>query len=377
MADIIVRPVASKREKELFLTFPWKIFRGDPLWVPPLLSDLRAATDPTRGVFFQRGTAEFFIAWQNGKPVGTICAAEDRDLNMQRGKRECIFGFCNFIDDYQVFQALVDKALEWALQHKLDTLTGPFNLDYEDNYGVLVSGRSRPGALMTGYSPEYYLPFYEKAGFSHLRGDNLAFALDLEKDNPALNDLSRMAERVKKQGRFTVRGADFAHWEQEIDRVHSLINISLAHLPDFRPWPREVIFNSLAPFRKVADPELILYTEENGKTVGWLPGIPDLNEVFIHTNGLRYPWDYLSLLWWMKRARQCLTIKSVLLPPEYWGTGVIILLFDEMYRRAKMKGYKWVDASLTSDDNPRTPALAARMGAVEYKRVRVFTKPVA
>ena len=229
---------------------------------------------------------------------------------------------------------------------------------------------------MIGYTPEYYLPFYEQAGFSSLRGDNLAFALDLEKENPALVDLGGMAERVKKQGRFTIRSADFSHWEQEIDRVHSLINVSLAHLPDFRPWPREVVFNSLAPFRKIADSKLILFAEENGKTVGWLPGIPDLNEVFIHINGLRYPWNYLSLLCRMKQPRQCLSIKSVLLPPEYWGTGAIILLFNEMYQRAKRKGYKWIDASLTSDDNPRTPALAQRFGAVEYKRVRVFTKQI-
>ena len=164
------------------------------------------------------------------------------------------------------------------------------------------------------------------------------------------------------------------HWEDELERIYGLLNVSLAHLPDFRPWPREVVFNILAPFRKIADPDLILFAEENGKTIGWLPGIPDLNEAFIHANGLHYPWNYLSLLWWMQKQRKCLTIKSVLLPPEYWGSGVIIMLFDEMYRRARSKGYQWIDASLTSEDNPRTPALAARFGAVEYKRLRVYTK---
>jgi L-amino acid N-acyltransferase YncA len=58
--------------------------------------------------------------------------------------------------------------------------------------------------------------------------------------------------------------------------------------------------------------------------------------------------------------------------PEYWDTGVAVLLFDEMARRARAKGYGWVDLSLTSDDNPYTPALATRLGAVLYKRYRVY-----
>jgi GNAT superfamily N-acetyltransferase len=61
-----------------------------------------------------------------------------------------------------------------------------------------------------------------------------------------------------------------------------------------------------------------------------------------------------------------------LVPSEYWGSGVAILLFDEMLRRARARGYRWIDLSLTSDDNPRTPALATRFGAQLYKRYRVY-----
>jgi GNAT superfamily N-acetyltransferase len=374
MDCIEVKLCTSNQEKHLFLTFPWQIYRNDPLWVAPLLPELRERMDPKHGVFFNHGSADFFIAWHDGKPIGTICAAEDRTMNQELGHKECIFGFFQFIQDYNVFLALIETARKWAVERGLTTLTGPFNLDYEDGYGVLVAGRDRPGALLIGHSPEYYLPFYERYGFLPARGDNLAFALDISASNPALEDLSRMAERVQKQGRFKVRSADFSHLDDEIDRIHLLLNTALAHLPDFRPWQRDMVANSLIQFRQIADPELILFAEEDGKTIGWLPGLPDMNEVFIHTNGLRYPWNYLSLLWWMKQRRTCLTIKSVLVPPEYWGTGAIILLFDEMNKRARARGYQWVDLSLTSADNPRTPALAARMGAVEYKRLRVFTR---
>jgi hypothetical protein len=93
MTGIEVLPVQSASERRKFLLFPWKIYHSDPLWVPPLLSERAARIDPARGTFFQRGDAEFFIAWHGKEPVGTICAAEDWAVNDQRGLRDCVFGF--------------------------------------------------------------------------------------------------------------------------------------------------------------------------------------------------------------------------------------------------------------------------------------------
>jgi GNAT superfamily N-acetyltransferase len=111
--------------------------------------------------------------------------------------------------------------------------------------------------------------------------------------------------------------------------------------------------------------------------VGFFPGIPNLNEVFHKVNGLRYPWNYLSLAARLRKRTNCLAVKSVLVLPEYWGSGLAALLFAELYQRAASRGYRWVDLSLTSADNPRTPMLAERFGAKIYKRYRVYTKKVA
>jgi GNAT superfamily N-acetyltransferase len=371
--DIDVRPVRTAREQRTFLTFPWRIYRDDPLWVPPLLPERAKTIDPERGAFFKRGgEAEFFIAWRGNQPVGTICAAEDAFTNEQRGRRECLFGFLEYVEDYVVFEALLRRVVAWAGRRNLDALLGPFNLDYEDSYGVLIEGRDRPPALLCGHTPPYYQQFVERFGFQPARGDNLAYEMDTDYSTPARKRVFYLAERVRRRSGITVRGADLAHWDEEIDRVYHLINIALSHLPDFIGWHRDALEAALMPFRDIVDPELVLFAEVGGKVVGWLPGIPNLNEAFIHANGLRYPWDYAKLWWHMRRQAECLAIKSVLILPEYWGTGVSVLLFAEMGKRASARGYKWLDLSLTSDDNPNTPILADRLGAVVYKRYRVY-----
>lgn len=368
----LIRPVTSRRELHAFLTFPWQIYRHDPLWVPPILAERKKQVDPNKGVFFQRGCAEFFTAWQENRMVGTICAAIDFKANEALNKKECVFGFFEVIQDESVARCMLDHVREWAAARGLTSLYGPFNLDYEDGYGILVEGRDRPPAILCGHTPAYYQGFIENYSFKPARGANLAFGRDLRQDMEKLEELDRFAGRVARKHKFNVRSADLSRWREEVDLVYELINPCLQHLPGHTPWQREALQELMAPFVRLADPDLILFAEQEGRVIGFFPALPNFNEVLIHANGLRYPWDALKAWWHSRRPIRSASIKSVLVLPEYWGSGVAILLFAEMARRLREKGYDWVDLSLTSDDNPRTPRLAERVGAYIYKRYQVY-----
>jgi GNAT superfamily N-acetyltransferase len=147
-------------------------------------------------------------------------------------------------------------------------------------------------------------------------------------------------------------------------------------MSDFTPYTRSAVEAMVLPMLDVVDPELVLFAEVDGQPAGWFPAVPNLNEIFIHLNGLRYPWDYLRLIKYSRYKTKSIAIKSVVVPPEYWDTGVGVLLFDEMARRAVAKGYTWADMSLTGEDNLDTGPLALRMGAKIYKRYRFYEKPL-
>jgi GNAT superfamily N-acetyltransferase len=369
---IEITPVENLSQRRSFVTFPWQIYKNDPLWVPPLVKERLKFIDPASGVFFKRGVAEFFIASRDGRPVGTICCGDDRATNAARGLKDCLVGFFECIQDKNVAEALFEHACIWVRTHGLETLYGPFNLDYEDGYGILVEGRDRPPALLCGHTPSYYQGFFEQYGFQPARGDNLAYEITQEMGAAEIDRISRLSARLRARHRITIRSGDLEHWDDEVERIYFLLNRSLAHLPDFIPWPKDALQASLGQFRQIIDPELVLFAEVEGETVGFLPGIPNINETLIHANGLRYPWDYLRLMLYLRKQPKCLAIKSVLVLPEYWETGVAVMLFDEMAIRAFPKGYAWIDMSLTSDDNPYTPTLARRAGARLYKRYRVY-----
>ncbi|MFU8825890.1 MAG: GNAT family N-acetyltransferase [Brevefilum sp.] len=332
--------------------------------------------NPRQGTFFNHGEADFFMAFRDGHLSGTIMAAVDHSSNNSRGLQDGMFGFFECIDDQAVADELFRTVEGWAKARGLNRLIGPFNQDYDAGYGVLIEGRDRPPAVSCGHTPAYYEQLVVNHGFQPLRPDNLAFALDISKNTREFNLLHRLAEKAAQRGTAVIRQGRFDAWDEEADRVHYLLNRALAHLVDFVGWDRRALDDTLAPFKQYADPDLVLFADVGDQTVGFFPGIPNLNEILYHLNGLRYPWDYLRYLRHRQTQPKGLAIKSVLVLPEYWGTGISLMLFSEMLKRAQAKGYTWADLSLTSQDNPKTPALAERMGASIYKRYRVYQKPV-
>jgi len=174
----------------------------------------------------------------------------------------------------------------------------------------------------------------------------------------------------------SVRGARLDQWDEEMERLLQILNTGLAVLPGSTPWAVSTFAATAEAMKPYLDPDLILIGEVDGEPVGWLPGVPNLNEALQHANGLRYPWDYASLWRHMRRRPECLSVKSIAVIPAYWGRGVDALMISEMVHRARDKGYRWMDFSLTETTNPMTVKLAERLGARIYKRYRVYRKSV-
>ncbi len=372
MNQIVIKQVRNWFQRRRYATFPWQIYKDDPLWVPPLVPERMKQLNPKKGTFFNHGEADFFIAYKDGKPAGTIMAAVDHSSNTSRKLNDGMFGFFECIDDQAVADKLFVTAKTWLRDRQLSRMVGPFHQDYDSSYGVLIEGRDRPPAINCGHTPDYYEKLVVSHGFEPYRPDNIAYEADITEDTRELRLLHKLAEKAAARGTAVIREARLDEWEKEADRIHILLNKALAHLVDYVGWDRDALEDSLEPFRKYADPYLILFADVGDQTVGFFPGIPNLNEVLHNVNGLRYPWDLLKMLKHSRIQPTCLAVKSVLVLPEYWGTGVSLMLFSELAKRAKEKGYTWADLSLTSADNPKTPMLAERMGGKIYKRYRVY-----
>ena len=74
----------SRRELGTFIKLPWRLYRNEPNWVAPLLSDLREQLDQQRNPFFEHAQAQYFLAWRDGRAVGRVSAHIDRNCRSSR-----------------------------------------------------------------------------------------------------------------------------------------------------------------------------------------------------------------------------------------------------------------------------------------------------
>jgi len=114
VADTQIAPVTNKSELEEFITFPWKVYKDNPYWVPPLLSERRQFFDPEKNPFFEHAKAQFFVARRNGDVVGTIGAHSNYLYNEIHKDNTGFFGFFEVLDDPDAAAALLETVERWA-----------------------------------------------------------------------------------------------------------------------------------------------------------------------------------------------------------------------------------------------------------------------
>src|SRR5262245_46839384 len=66
-----------------FHRLPYRIYKSDPHWVPPLLLERRLHFSARHNPYFQHARASFWLAYRDGEPVGRISAQIDR-LHLDR-----------------------------------------------------------------------------------------------------------------------------------------------------------------------------------------------------------------------------------------------------------------------------------------------------
>ena len=72
--DIV--PVRTKQQWRDFHHLPFRIYAGDPNWVPPLLLERQLHFTPKHNPFFQHAKAEFFLAYRAGDaPMDQHCCS--------------------------------------------------------------------------------------------------------------------------------------------------------------------------------------------------------------------------------------------------------------------------------------------------------------
>jgi GNAT superfamily N-acetyltransferase len=378
---VTVRKVETPADFNAFFGFPWKVYKGDPNWVPPLLSIRRDLFDKRKNPAWEYCEGDYFAAWRGDQIVGTIAAFINHRHNEFHDERVGWFGAFEVYDDPAAASALLATAAQWVKDRGYPIIRGPQTFTTHDECGLLVEGYDQPPVLLYPYNHPYYATLIEAAGFGKVM-DTYGFYISREMTLEGGLDtrLERLAKGIMKRNKVTVREIDRKQLDKEFAMFKELYNVAWEKNWGFVPMtPRELdaMVESLGTF---FDPDLAFFGYVDDEPVGFALSVPNFNEVLIKAQpqpGVPEPITLLRALWHWKVRPSIRGARVPLLGVKegYRGKGVDAVLYYHILRAlVDNPRYDYCDSGWILEINHNMVSIAKNFGQKIYKVFRFYEK---
>lgn len=368
--SIHVSLVSSRKDWNDFIKFPWKIYKSDPHWVPPLISQQKDIFNKKTYPFFEHSEAEFYIARRGKKTVGTIAAILNNRHNMVHDENVGFFGFFETIDDYAVAEKLLDTAVAWCKNKKLDAIRGPENYSQNDTCGLLVDGFDTPPVILMTHNPPYYQGLIEKYGFTKAM-DLWAWEMGTETDMP--ERVVDVVEKIKSRSKFTFRKINKKDFDNELEKVKHVYNSAWEKNWGFVPLTDHELEHIAKNLVQIIDEDIVFFAELDGEPIGFSLACPDINQALKKLNGRLFPFGIFKLLYYSRKISRLRVIIMGIIK-EYRNKGLDAVFYLDTYRRGIEKGYNWGEFSWILENNDPMNTALKNIGARVYKTYRIYEK---
>lgn len=301
---ITIRPVETKRDRKTFVDLPFRLYRDDPNWVPPLKGEALGLITPAKNGWYSHAKAQLFLAQENGRVVGRISAHIDTlaltmpaDQGFGPGTGQ--WGLME-AERQDIFQALIVRAEDWLRGQGITRALGPISQSIWEEPGLLVEGFDHPPTIMMGHARPEYREWIEAAGYALVK-QLMTYELDITQDFP------KIVQRIIKSGeanpRIRVREVDKSRFDEEAAIILGILNDAWSDNWGFVPLTPPEIKDVGVKLKPIVFNDLIRIAELDGKPVAFMITLPDLNEAIAPLNGSLLPFGWAKLLLWLRKPQ--------------------------------------------------------------------------
>jgi hypothetical protein len=368
-----IKPIASKAELTDFIRVPHSLYAYDPNWIPPLDFERREALSP-KHPFNLHAEWQGFVAYENGKPVGRITAQIDQ-LHLERNDAQTgFFGMIEGADDPALFAALTDAAETWLRERGMKRILGPFNLNVNQEVGLLVDGFDTPPYFLMGHARPYYHTHLEACGYLGCQ-DMLAYLTPSDYEKPKL--FHRQLKRTLRE--ITVRPLDRKNKDQELEAIRDIFNDAWSENWNFVPFTREEFAAVGSELMLLVPEDFVIIAEHQGEPVAFIVLVPNLNEAIRDLGGKLLPFGWLKLLWRVKvKLPKTARVPLMGVKKRYHNTplgpGIAMAVISAVQESALKRGLGMVETSWILEDNAGMRSIMELIGGTVSKRYRMYEK---
>ena len=369
---ITVETVKTKKQQRDFLNFPLRLYRDNPYFVPPLYGDEKKIFSP-RYVYHDTCESVFFLAYDDGKPVGRISGIIQRASNEKTGENRCRFTRFDAVDDPAVSAALFAALEAWAAERGMDTMCGPLGYSDLEREGLLIEGFDRLSTFEEQYNAPYYQHHIEALGYQKEVDwvESMVFA-------PKEDDgsLAKMADFIMQRYHLHFGQAknvnDFL--KKYAAGFFDLLDVGYENIYGTVPFTDGMKQMMISNFKLIIDLKYVaVILDEHEKLVCLGICFPSIAAAVQKSGGHLTPAAILRLLKAIKKP-SVLDLGLIAVAPEYLNRGVSAVVAAELMRMLKEDGIEYAETNLNLEDNYSIRNMWKRFDEINHKRRRSYVK---
>ena len=372
---LTIKEVKRERDLRRFVQFGIDIFKGNNYYCPPLILDEIITFKKGKNPAHEVCDYVLYMAYRNGKAVGRIAGIVNHRANEAWGVKKCRFGWFDFVDDYEVFESLLDSVAEWGRSKGMELLNGPVGFTDFDHQGLLIEGFDYNSPMASLYTHPYYVAHYERYGLRK-EADWIEFQIHPPKETP--ERMRRVAALVSERyGLRTVKVENSRELRARYGYSYfDVLDSAYQKLYNYQPMTekqKQYYCKMFFPLLNFDFVTLVVNDKDEIVAVGL--GMPSLSDALRKCRGRLFPFGWYHLLKALK-AKQMTDFDLLLIAvrPDYQDKGVNSLIVNEMTPYFSKYGIQRVETSAILETNNKSQANFVIFDHIQHKRRRAFVK---
>ena len=372
---VTVKEVRTKRELKLFADLPNRMYRDNPYFVPPMLSDDLSDWNRKENPAFEYCDAKCWLAYRDGKIVGRIGAILSRKANEKWNTARMRFTQVDFIDDEEVSRALFSTVEDYARACGCNQVHGPLGFTDMDREGLLVEGFDRRSMHITYYNAPYYNDHLARLGYEK-DVDWIEYLIPIpEEEDPAIQRIRKVAKFVTRNGKYRViQPKSRKEYGPYVQKVFDLANEAYAHLygtVEVSPAQIKRYADKMIP---IIHPDFICFVEDDqGELVAFGISAPSLADAFKKCRGRLFPFGWVGILKSL-RKNNASDLFLIAVRPELQGKGINAVILSHLYDLYRKNGIQWMETGPQLETNSKILNQWGDLKKEQHKRRRCYIK---
>jgi len=369
--SVRIQAVNNKKERKDFVNLPFKIYKDNAYWVPPIKADELGVMDPKHNPAMEFCDTAFWVAYRDGKTVGRISAIINHKYNEKMGQKLGRFSRLEFIDDKEVFLGLMDTAAAWLKERDMEIIHGPLGFTNLDNQGLMIEGFDHLASVASVYHLPYYKDHIQAYGFEK-EVDWLEFRLQV--GEASIKKAQRGADLIKKRfGLEVIRFNTAKEMLPYVERIFDILSKAFAHLPYVIPFNKKMVDMYAKKYFKVINPRYVCMVKDGDEVIGFIVAVPSLSEAMQKAKGRLYPFGFYHILKAMKHP-QLIDLFLGGVKPEYDKKGVAVIMYSEVQNQMMKEGIHIIETTGNIETNHNIISNWKNFDHIQHKRRRCFVK---